>query len=648
MSNKKLSGPNKIPNTWKGLSNLLEKNDQLYIEPSCNELVRMKFGRNNIPDIFRSRMIEPNSQMSKPTSSNSSNNKAPSISSRASSQSPPPSRSVNQKNGSNNNKNNNDSNSSKSSKQQQQRDTQSSQSSNMFGNAFSPNSAAAQFQGLSELLASGSAGQLDPLAGFMAALAASGANPAAIAGMIPPGQFNPFMLPPPFGGSTGPVTNPALFADMLSKMPPGALDMASFDELTNSLVALQQQQQLDSASKSISKQSSHKDTNNKSNTPNTGSRNLDSARNKSEMSQKSSSNNSNNNNSVNGNGNRSSNNSKASENTNKSSSKQQNFSSNFSKNSSGNNNNKSSSSSRNNSNSVEKASNMNNLNIEDLAAVMQQMQQMDPSNPNMAALAASMMEQEKFMQDMMSLAALQQQQSNSGNNNSGNPFGFNPLFAGGFTLPNLPPPPSMHVSSKRARSPSPARSVSPASSVASNISSAQQKQSQPGLDFSLFMSNLMGQNPGAFAPQLGHMPQGMMPSGMPSASDLSKLPVELLAALSANPGALSDPAMFSALAHLNSLSADMSANEELSGRSTKGFASGSSSSSNKNKTSFSASASSNKLGNTKSTTGGTSKKPRNNSEDDVYQGLDLSMKNASSSNKKPSHSNEDQSRLRRK
>ena len=67
LNNKKLSGQ-KVPN-WKMLAAFLEKNEQIYIDPTCNELVRSKFGRGNIPDIVKSRMISIASNKTKSSSS---------------------------------------------------------------------------------------------------------------------------------------------------------------------------------------------------------------------------------------------------------------------------------------------------------------------------------------------------------------------------------------------------------------------------------------------------------------------------------------------------------------------------------------------------------------------------------------------------
>ena len=151
-------------------------------------------------------------------------------------------------------------------------------------------------------------------------------------------------------------------------------------------------------------------------------------------------------------------------------------------------------------------------------------------------------EQEKFMQDMMSLSQF------AAAGFPANPFG-------PFGFPHLPPPPAAassssssknHKSSKqqreRSQSPVNERSVSPASSVASN------RSTQPQPDFSVFLNNLMGFGAGGGAPTSGLPP---MPPLL--GTDLSKLPVELLAALSAQSGAGAfDPAMFSALAQLHS------------------------------------------------------------------------------------------------
>ena len=188
---------------------------------------------------------------------------------------------------------------------------------------------------------------------------------------------------------------------------------------------------------------------------------------------------------------------------------------------------------------------------------------MDEANQ---AAALSMMEQEKFMQEMLFAAA-----SGFPGANPFNPFGF----------PAVPPPPVPSTSSSsnskshklhrggRERSQSPSsnanggldRSISPASSVASNIS----QQPASAADFNVFMNNLMsfgggggGGGAAAFTPPLPMPP--LLP-GM--AGDLSKLPVELLAALTAAAGQGGlDPTMFSALAQLNSLSNSVANSEE--------------------------------------------------------------------------------------
>ena len=212
LTNKKLSGQ-KVPN-WKVLAAFLDKNEQIYIDPTCNELVRAKYGgRANVPDIVKSRMINLGS-----SSSNKSNmNKQP----------PPPpssqttnSRSNTQTNSNSGNSNNR--NSSKSNSNGAHHHIEPPQDPSGF-NPF-------ELQGLTELLAASGAGQFDmnnPLAGFMAAaLAAQGQAGAFGAGPgMPPGAaaFNPFLMPPFGATGAAAATTPDLgfMAELLSKMPPG-------------------------------------------------------------------------------------------------------------------------------------------------------------------------------------------------------------------------------------------------------------------------------------------------------------------------------------------------------------------------------------------------------------------------------------------
>ena len=249
-------------------------------------------------------------------------------------------------------------------------------------------------------------------------------------------------------------------------------------------------------------------------------------------------------------------------------------------------------------------------------------------DPNTAALAASMMEQEKFMQEMMNLSQL--------------PFPNNPFYFGAGA--SFPPPPPPIPKSTRGRSQSPTtngrdRSISPASSIASNIS--QQQQQQPPLDFNLFMNNLMNyqmmSGGGQFTAPLP--PPPLIPGLPPLPNDLTKLPVDILAALTSaaaqGTGLGTDPAVFSALAQLNSLSNNVAASSDqkpgkskqpnpAKNPSTKTPQSNSSKipSPTQAKTTSTKPSSSN----TPKGPSSTSKKPSRSAEDEPFQGLDLSIK----------------------
>jgi len=203
----------------------------------------------------------------------------------------------------------------------------------------------------------------------------------------------------------------------------------------------------------------------------------------------------------------------------------------------------------------------------------------EPVNSNASSLEASMLEQEKFMQEMMNLSQLASSFPN-------NPFGAYPFgggsssSSGGFQTPSIPTFNSSKKSNNKqqqqqVRSPSPSangnahdRSISPASSIASNMS----QQQQQSLDFNMFMTNLMNYQmlSGSAGAANSFQPPPPLPppllSGLPSMpNDLSKLPVDFLAALAsasqngASNSGLSglDPNLFSALAQLNSFSNNM-------------------------------------------------------------------------------------------
>ena len=218
LTNKKLSGQ-KVPN-WKMLAAFLDKNEQIYIDPTCNELVRAKYGgRANVPDIVKSRMINLGS-----SSSNKSNmNKQPPPASSQTTNSR--TNTQTNSNSGNNSSSSNNRNSSKSNSNGAHHHIEPPQDPSGF-NPF-------ELQGLTELLAASGAGagQFDmnnPLAGFMAAaLAAQGQAGAFGAGPgMPPGAgFNSFLMPP-FGATCAAAANTpdlGFMAELLSKMPPGKI-----------------------------------------------------------------------------------------------------------------------------------------------------------------------------------------------------------------------------------------------------------------------------------------------------------------------------------------------------------------------------------------------------------------------------------------
>lgn len=652
----------KIP-PLKHLNSFLEKNEQICIDPSSNDLIRSKFGK-SIPDTVKARMINKsnsNKPAPSPVSTPKSNGQN---SSQQNAKKPNPTSSTSKSN--------------------------TSQQSQMF-NPFSPNSAA-QLQGLTDLL--GATGGMDlnnPLTSFMAALAGQAGATPGLPGFGQAPGFNPFLLPPfappgltgPSAGST-PAFN-ELFKDLGNKIP--GLDMG-FDDLSSLLA---QHAQLSQAlaggatpTPSIKATESTKQKEQASSSKNQNNSSQNAAKNKpkepetpepqkhkkpqptSSSSQKPS-------------GNKDSKESVSSSKTQQAStsssknsieSKLNQKDQNVKKTESTSSVQKSKpaeSQSRQSSNKTELSKQSQQQQSQmDFATLAAAMSQMDPTNPaNMAALA-SMMEQEKFLQEMMNFS----QFGTAGF--ASNPFLFGAGAASPFTPPAAPAPLSK---SSRGRSPSPAHdrdhSISPALSVASNLSSQhQQAQSNvPGsLDFNLFMNNLMNYQllggagaPGANAFSPAHLPPPPPLLGGMS-GDLSKLPVDLLTALSAaaatQPGGLGalDPSMFSALAQLNTLSNNVS-NEEKDTRATKtsGISKstkpGSSSVSSKAPVKTPSSSSSNsqqkqasKTPSSSSSQNQLNKKPRlgaSNDLDDSYQGLDLSIKKSSSSKSKPSDLNDD-------
>ena len=689
-SGKKITGA-KVPN-WKSLSLFLEKNSQIFIDPSCTETLKAKFGRNVIPDIIKSRLI--NQSKNKLNNVNTSNQRG---GSNTSTSSPPPSNKQSSSSALLNNNNKNKEDEKKNSKLPQMEQP-------MF-NPFSPSSNA-QLQGLTDLLgAAAAAGDFNnPLASFMAAMAAQNGNdpsatlPFGGLGAGTSGSFNPFLLPPfapPPSNSSTPPFNPLLadiFKDFGNKMPNG-FDMNSLEDFALSLTAGMMPQSSVPSIKSSAHEREQSNNSNKSrddhkninkNQKDTSESNKDNRKRTPQASTSSSSNSdrfdrnnrtdrsernersekiehsernvkskesrnssNNNNNRDNGNIYRPPSTSSTISNSSKITNASEPKSSKDSKPQSSNNNN------NNNNKNKKKPSNENNSSRKD--------RNNESNDPNVnAAIAASMMEQEKFMQEMMNLS-----QFASGFPN--NPFFFgapNPSFP-------TPPVPSLITgkSNRHVRSPSPSngreRSISPASSIASNIS-----QQQQSLDFNLFMNNLMNYQMMGGAPGAGvgsfqsplHPP--LMP-GLPGmSSDLSKLPADFLSTLAAaasqsggmGMGGL-DPSLFSALAQLNSLSNNVNEEEQKeSSQKSKhssssaskpsssrpsgyhGSNSNGSSSQNKNMQQTSSAKTSSSIQKPSSSSGSSSSKQSNSmrqsgssnhtkkSSDDVYQGLDLSVK----------------------
>ena len=219
----------KLP-SWKSLCAFLDRNQQVFIDPKSNDLIRAKFGsRQNIPDIIKSRQINPSSKsMNGQQDKQQSQHGTPSESS---SKSPPPRMDRKGKTSS--------SSSSKALQQSEQEAEmlkQQQQLMNMLGNPFaqmnqmSPNSTA-QLQGFSDLLAASGAGaagggnpaeQMQNLQAMMTMMAAGQAPNAAFNGLGNPaaaGGFNPFMMPPFNAGLPSTSNTPE------DGMPPGLADM---------------------------------------------------------------------------------------------------------------------------------------------------------------------------------------------------------------------------------------------------------------------------------------------------------------------------------------------------------------------------------------------------------------------------------------
>ena len=72
-SGKKLP-PQNLP-TWKSLCGFLDRNQQVFVDPKSNDLVRQKFGSNaNVPSIIKSRQISVASNSSVNSNSSGSGN----------------------------------------------------------------------------------------------------------------------------------------------------------------------------------------------------------------------------------------------------------------------------------------------------------------------------------------------------------------------------------------------------------------------------------------------------------------------------------------------------------------------------------------------------------------------------------------------
>jgi len=242
-SGKKITGV-KVPN-WKSLCQFLEKNNQVFIDPACTEIVKAKFGRNTIPDVIKARLINISSKNKVNNSLNSSslNRSSPTHISGQ------PASSLSSNNTNNKPKTNvkkdEDENfdelSHKTSSKIQNPIVNPTDQA-MF-NPFSPSSNA-QLHGLGDLLgAAAAAGDFNnPLFGFLAAMAAQNGGDASAMpfGGLGAGasNFNPFLIPS-FGQTSGSPNassfNPSLsdfFKDFGNKMPN---DLNSLEELAMSL-----------------------------------------------------------------------------------------------------------------------------------------------------------------------------------------------------------------------------------------------------------------------------------------------------------------------------------------------------------------------------------------------------------------------------
>lgn len=216
----------KLP-SWKSLCAFLDRNQQVFIDPKSNDLVRAKFGsRQNIPEIIKSRQLNSSGSSNKSMNGQQDNKQSRGTPSESSSKSPP-------------HQLNNDRKSKGSIKVHGQSEhemdmlQQQQQLMSMLGNPFaqmnqmSPNSTA-QLQGYSDLLAASGAGggsgnpaeQMQSLQAMMAMMAAGqGPNAAFGNGFGGAAVFNPFMMPP-FGAGMPTTSN-----QPEDGMPPGLADM---------------------------------------------------------------------------------------------------------------------------------------------------------------------------------------------------------------------------------------------------------------------------------------------------------------------------------------------------------------------------------------------------------------------------------------
>ena len=483
ITNKRVNSA-KVP-PFKHLASFLDKNEQIYIDSSCTDLVRSKYG-NKIPDIVKSRLTNKSQKSTNKTTSQQESSspattpKPNGFSSSKSKQTPKTNSSLNN---SSNNLNN-------------------SQLNDLFN-------------------ASGTLDMNNPLAGFMAAALAGQSSQSGL-GFGNTAGF-PFMMPPFGPGLSG--FNPMDLLKDLPKMSPG-LDMGSLDEFATQLAAMQNLSALNTSALNTSSLNSpsQKPKDSKSSVK---------SKSDSRKSMPCTSNSD------------SSKEHKASTPSNKNSHESKYKDSKMAK-----------MDAKSAQKSLNKSESKPASGVTDFSSLAAAMSQFDPTNSNNLTALASMMEQEKLLQEMINLSQF--------NPAAANPFMFNAAFG-------------QKNSKNKSPSPDRAHSLSPALSASSNLSAAQQQQqhaldmaNNPDLGF--LMSNLMNFGAGSSIPG---MPTGFMPPppfGLPGA-DFSKLTPELLTALAAQSGGL-DPSMFSALAQLNSFSNTVS-NDDKNKQKTSKPASGS-------------------------------------------------------------------------